>query len=238
MIQVKLRDFLRDFTKYRDQPVEVLGKGKVWTWQEKDVRQNEDNLSDKKETADKIVEVIEARPGKLLPNGEYIFDEVSKDSTDNAEVCVNCGNSLLEGEVITCQKCWDVGIKNTKMLQLEKLLEESGIDIVKKEEFVGTCDICSNPSKELWEHEEEGIERNVCRECLRQASWGTPAQFERMMERKKKLGFIQDNFQQKKIPVKFHPTFKPEFNPIPKPVKKEKNTILSRKRSGANREFL
>lgn len=191
MIQVKLRDFLRDFTKYKDQAVEVLGKnGESWLWQ-KNVRQSSDSLSDKKEIADKIVEEV-----------------LSKDSTDNAEVS-------------------DIPVTPKIQEGLNRIART--LDKIYPEEIVGTCDICHTPSKELWEHEEEGIERNVCFGCFMtvfkgQASNPKPyrTQLKEFLLTKKKVESVYNVGRAVEVPLKASAQFS-DFNPIPKPPKKKKH---------------
>lgn len=90
--------------------------------------------------------------------------------------------------------------------------------------WVGACDICHYGVKELWEHEEEGVERNVCRNCFAvRMPEKTPAQFEAFLRTRGKVA--RDSIEPRGVkftPLHSEATFI-NFNPIPKPVKKSKN---------------
>jgi len=93
------------------------------------------------------------------------------------------------------------------------------------EVFVGTCDICGSPSKELWEHEEDGVERSVCRNCFAvRMPEKVPAQFEAFLRTRRKVQWtneIETGNGKLSFTMRAPATFK-DFNPLPKPVKKEK----------------
>jgi hypothetical protein len=223
MVQVKRRDFILRFKDFENKEVEIVNKDKVLgVYIPQSLRPDpgmltESNLErvmistnhpDRKETADKIVEsVMIGKGGKSPPLEEtdcrYANAWVSQDSTDNAGKkcpeprCRNGEYPFEENDQIVWDSCPTCS------------------------EIVGPCDICSQPSKELWEHEEEGIERNVCRDCFA-VRFDTLDKLERFLKTKRMLllGPSFDGGKTRSIWMK-EADFS-DFNPIPKPVKKEK----------------
>lgn len=131
--------------------------------------------------------------------------------------------------------------KEQKFQELKKEVESEKLDNFSSatqdsvvhnsfEEIVGTCDICHNPSKELWEHEEEGIDRNVCRTCFRvnftaNAKEPFDEQFEKFLRAKKKVdiyGRGTDDLVLRPLPLLKSSAKFTDFTPVPKPVKKTK----------------
>lgn len=214
-MKVKQRDFMAKFGHYKNDEVEIIGRNDVvvgtyipgrlpegakWMRVNEDVNKG-DAIVNKKEIADKIVEEAGEKK-KYFPvapeiDCRYANAWMSKDSTDNAEGLGRIAKDLKEN------------------------FPEDIIDV---SDPVGTCDICHNLSKELWEHEEEGIERNVCRNCFA-VRFDTLDKLEKFLSTKKRVQWTNEYELEKKgklsitmrSPAKFS-----DFNPIPKPVKKEK----------------
>lgn len=96
----------------------------------------------------------------------------------------------------------------------------------KAKEVIGLCDVCGFPAQELWEHEEEGVERNVCRNCFQKNAFTLgitrEEDFESFLGTKKGVYIYREISSPE--PVVLHKTaeFSAAARPTPKPVKKNK----------------
>jgi hypothetical protein len=171
-----------------------------------------DVVQNRKETADKIVESVMKKGMKRAGLSEDFIEDCSNFKKEDGKYLMEIPEKRLSSQDSTDNA--EINIK-------PEFINEG---------FVGDCDICGHISKELWEHEELGdqgfMEKNVCKTCLRSRFVSAPFgsfddEFEKFLSKKRKL--VPNLGRSPKILVRVIPAAKfNDFNPIPKPVKKEK----------------
>lgn len=244
MERIKKRDFILHFSQYEGQSTEVLGKNNqiIGTWVPFEIdRITADGLSGKmtvnkgeENSLQSKSELSEQQKQELTDGtGQYIGME-RRDLSDKAQKFqelkakieeASPGTEVLEVDDDMQKDMDEIGAILKRELANEgfgKSAIELDKEILNENGFVGICDICGNPSQELWEHEEEGVERNVCRNCFAVIGhWETADKFEAFLRTKRKVS--PDIGRAVDVPLVIHKvaTFT-NFNPIPKPLKKEK----------------